>query len=125
MGQSLEKRLNGNWQEVVQYARDYGEDATMREYNVKEYTSLRNYLHTHAPGEKFSYAKPEADDFTDTRAFDNLVEAFARKITNLQTKLDLALEKNRLLESQLEKEKKARWQRTRPAIENLMNLCNE
>lgn len=125
MGQSLEKRLNGNWQEVVEYARQFGEDATMREYGIKEYITLHNYLELHAPGEKFRFAMPEADDFTDTRAFDNLVDAFTRKITSMQAQIDAQSEKIIELTGQLEKESKVRWKKTRPAIQNLMQLCKE
>jgi hypothetical protein len=57
MSTSLKARFNGNSQEVVNYAREYGVLASMQQYQVKDYCAMLAFLQQQAPDEVFSASK--------------------------------------------------------------------
>ncbi len=134
MAQSFEnkvKRLNGNWTEVVQFARTWGLEATMKEYDVKDSLTIENYLAKHAPGENFSYSMPEIDEITHPDFAERLLKGFLKNhdymAEQLKEKDAVIAEQNSIIKdltAQLHKDERARWERRRPLVEQVQNLGN-
>lgn len=123
--QSLKSRFNGNSGEVIKYAREFGVGEAMREYQVKDYVAMCNFLKEHAPDETFQYAKVDVGDFAGPDAFDRLLEKMLSKYYRMETALKAKDTRIAELEAKVAAYEKKSWQVTRPIVEGLLNYCEE
>jgi hypothetical protein len=125
MGHSLEQRFNGQGDEVVQYAKDYGVAATMRKYDVKDSFAMDNFLKKKEPDYVFDYAKPESHEFSRLDAFDRLADSLYRKITSVQAENNELRAEISGLRKENEYLKRGHWNDISPRVSKLTNLCSE
>lgn len=121
MGMSLKQRFNGNSQEVLEYARQFGIWKAMEQYEVKDYVAMLNFLQAMAPGETFNEGHSDYDAFATPKAFDYMVEATQRYIAKLEVKIQQRDEEIARLKSENENFKKTTWNSRKSLIENFQN----
>jgi hypothetical protein len=123
MGQSLKARFNGNSEEVVKYASEFGILATMQEYQVKDYIAMLTFLKEQAPDEVFQTTKVNTDEFTSPDAFDKLLEAMLKKYSQMESVNKNLADENAELRKQVDYYKAGKWQRTRPVVRGILKYC--
>lgn len=121
--QSLKAKFNGNGQEVVKYAREFGISAAMEEYQVKDYIAMLHFLEKQAPGEAFHVAKVEVNDFVGPDTLDRLLEKMLAKYSAMESVNNAQAARINELEKQVAYYKGMKWQTTRPLVESLMQYC--
>ena len=120
---SLEERFNGNKEEVITYARNFGVLPAMEQFEVKSLDAMLRYLHKVSPEETFRMAKVETSDFSRPDAFDGLLKAVLRKYDEQNTKIATLVTENAELKKQVDYYKSGRWEEVNPVVQNLLHIC--
>ncbi len=125
MGKSLKARFNGNSQEVVEYARNFGILRAMDHYGVKDYLAMVKFLEETAPSQHFEIARHDPDSFGRPDAFDKLLEAMLRKYSALETRIAKQDAENHELKTELDYYKAIRWREASGPVQAVLKECRE
>lgn len=121
--QSLKTRFNGNIQEVVKYAKQFGIFPAMQQYQVKDYSAMCRFLEEQAPDEHFNLTQIETSDFSQPDAFDKLLETMLRKYSTLEAKIATQDSRIAELKKQVDYYKAGRWSEARPVVQSVLDYC--
>lgn len=122
---ALKARFNGSGEKVVQYARQFGVGEAMREFQVKDYIAMLNFLQEEAPGEDFQYAKGGADAYAGPDAFDRFCQAVCRTYSRMESTIEAKNKRIAELEKQLDYYKAKKWRETQPIVQEVLQYCEE
>lgn len=123
--QSLKVRFNGQTQEVIEYARQFGVLGAMEQYQVKDYTAMLRFLDEGAPGYHFPITNHNPDKFSEPNAFDKLLEAMLRRYDQLNAKVASLESQNSTLKRDRDYYKANRWQETSRSVQAILKECSE
>ena len=122
---SLEQKFDGNSQEVIEYARQFGVSPAMEHYQIKCLTSMYGFLEKKCPSEHFQIYKVNPDEFAQPDAFDKFCEAILKKYTSLEAQIETKDREITELKRNLDYYKANRWREVRPVIQTVLQYCEE
>ena len=99
MPQSLKSRFNGNKEEVLAYTKTYGRGPAMRKYDIRTYTSFKDWLEEETGDENYginSIIHPDGQPLGD-----QVLNAFLQYVAKSKAEFKALREENESLREQL------------------------
>jgi hypothetical protein len=120
--QSLRKKLNGNSEEEVQYARTFGIGKFMEKYSIRDYVAAKNWLLEHTDGQFIPYA-PAASVEGNSGFAEKLLDAFIKKLSKMEAEIERLMQEIQRLQVELDYHKGRQAVMIEPKITEIMERC--
>lgn len=124
MGKSLAARFNGQTEEVIDYAQQFGIFRAMEHYQVKDYGAMANFLDKVAPDKHLSLVGTHnPGEFSRPDAFDKLLEAMLRKYETLNSLVENKDAQIAAMKRELDYFRSRRQQEATVAVQAILSEC--
>lgn len=115
MPQSLKSRFNGNKEEVLAYTKTYGRGPAMRKYDIRTYTSFKDWLEEETGDENYGInptIRPDGQPLGD-----QVLNAFLKYVSESKIGLEALKAENELLRERLRIRKLENEKQAIPVLE--------